>query len=168
MQRYLFLTGFMAVGKTTIGRALATDLCIPFIDLDELIVKTVGKSISDIFSENGESAFRALETSCLNSLDCTVPGVVSTGGGIIGSRENRSFMKKSGTVIYLSAEWELLEQRLAGTDDRPLAHSAGNWSETKQLFFNRIPLYEQADIIVKADQKSVQEIVDEIKNRIQA
>ena len=152
----------MGVGKTTIGHVLAADLDLPYVDLDYLIVKTVGKSIKAIFSEDGEAAFRDIETNCLRQLSAAVPTVVSTGGGILGRQENRAFMQGSGTTVYLSAEWTTLKQRLEGTTDRPLVDKDKDWAVTRELFLQRCPLYEQADLVVKTDHRSVQEIVDEI------
>ena len=163
MNKHLFLTGFMGAGKTTIGQSLADTLDLQFIDLDCLIVETVGKSIKTIFSEDGEVVFRDIETSCLCSLVDLKPSVVSTGGGIIGRDENVQFMRDNGTLIYLSAEWSTLIQRLAGNKERPLASSENDWSTTKELFIKRCPLYGQSDITVMIDEKTVQEIVDEIK-----
>ena len=91
------------------------------------------------------------------------PSVVSTGGGVIGRDENVQFMRDNGTLIYLSAEWSTLKQRLAGNKERPLASSENDWSTTKELFIKRCPLYGQSDITVMIDEKTVQEIVDEIK-----
>ena len=163
MKKHLFLTGFMGSGKTTIGQSLANALNQHFVDLDSLIIETVGKSIKTIFTEDGEDVFRGIETSCLCSLADLMPSVVSTGGGVIGRAENVKFMHDNGTLVYLSAEWPTLEQRLAGSTDRPLANSENGWSTTKELFIKRCPLYGQADITITTDEKTVQEIVDEIK-----
>ena len=167
MNRHLFLTGFMGAGKTTVGQALADNLDMLYVDLDALIVESVGKSIKSIFSEDGESAFRDVETSCLKSLSGTASAVVATGGGIVGRLENLKFMQNNGTTIYLSAEWNTLKQRLEGTTDRPLIDKDNNWVATKELFLGRCPLYEQADLVIKTDQRTVQEIVDEIRKYAQ-
>ena len=153
----------MGAGKTTIGQSLAYVLNLQFVDLDSLIEETVGKSIKAIFSEDGENCFRDIETSCLCSLVDLKPSVVSTGGGVIGRDENTKFMHDKGTTIYLSAEWPTLKQRLAGNTDRPLASCENDWSATKELFIKRCPLYGQADITIMTDDKTVQEIVNEIK-----
>ena len=157
----------MGAGKTTIGQALADNLDMPYVDLDSLIIMTVGKSIKTIFSEDGESAFRDVETSCLRSLSNAAPTVVSTGGGIVGRQENRAFMQDIGTTVYLAAEWATLKQRLEGTTDRPLVGKDNNWAVTKELFLGRCPLYELADLVIRTDQRTVQEIVDEIKQYAQ-
>ena len=166
MNKHLFLTGFMGAGKTTIGQSLAYALKLQFVDLDCLIVETVGKNIKTIFSEDGEDVFRDIETSCLCSLVDLMPSVVSTGGGVIGREENIKFMHDNGTIFYLSAEWPTLVERLAGSTDRPLANSENGLSTTKELFIKRCPLYGQADITITTDEKTVQEIVDEIKDLI--
>lgn len=164
MRSHIFLTGFMGAGKSSVGFALAQALTLPFVDLDNLIVDAAGKSIKSIFSDAGESVFRDYESRCLNRLLNTTKSIVSTGGGIVGRIENRIFMQDNGTTVYLSAEWPTLQQRLDGSADRPLADSGGNWATTKTLFLERCPLYEQADLVIKTDQRTVQEIVDEIRN----
>ena len=166
MNKHLFLIGFMGAGKSTIGQSLAYDLNVQFVDLDCLIEEKVGKSIRSIFAEDGEVAFRDIETHCLYSLAELKPLIVSTGGGVIGRDENIKFMHDKGTIIFLSAEWTTLKKRLAGNTDRPLARSENDWSATKELFLKRCPLYGQSDITIMTDDKTVQEIVDEIKNLI--
>jgi shikimate kinase len=164
MNRHFFLTGFMGVGKTTVGQTIAAELGVPFVDLDLRVVEVAGKSISQIFSCDGESVFRDLESAALIELLDSPPSIVSTGGGIIGRQENRSFMHNHGIVIYLSAEWETLKHRIGDTTGRPLAQSGNDWSATKELWLDRCPLYAEADIIVKTDQLTITQIITEIKS----
>ena len=163
MNKHLFLTGFMGVGKTTVGQTIASDLSVPFVDLDLRVVEVAGKSISHIFSCDGESVFRDLESAALFELSDSPPSVVSTGGGIIGRHQNRSFMHDHGLVIYLSAGWETLKQRIGDTDGRPLAQSENDWSTTRDLWLERCPLYAEADVIINTDHRSITEISREIK-----
>ncbi len=157
----------MGAGKSTVGLAVAHALSLPLVDLDALIVEVAGKSIKSIFYDEGESSFRDYESNCLSSLSNIAPSVIATGGGIIGRNENRTFMRDSGTTVYLAAEWATLQQRLEGTNDRPLAGSGVDMATTRALFLDRCPLYEQADLVIQTDQKTVQEIVDDIRNYTQ-
>ena len=152
----------MGAGKTSVGRPLANAMHVSFLDLDQMIVETSGRQIPEIFEEDGESFFRDLETECLFSLSAATPAVISTGGGIIGRAENRKFMHANGTVVYLSAEWETLKHRIGDTSGRPLARSDDDWTTTQSLWKQRCPLYEQADIIVKTDNRTIPEIISEI------
>ena len=157
----------MGAGKSTVGLAVAHALSLPLIDLDALIVEVAGKSIKSIFYDDGESTFRDYESSCLGRLSSRPPSVIATGGGIIGRNENRTFMRDNGTTVYLAAEWATLQQRLEGTTDRPLAGLCADMAKTRELFLDRCPLYEQADLVIQTDQKTVQEIVDDIRNYMQ-
>ena len=154
----------MGAGKTSVGQALAAELDLPYVDLDQKIVALAGKSIPKIFHDEGESVFRDLESSVLFDLSGSPPSVVATGGGIIGRSENRAFMFKHGTVLYLFAQWETLKQRIGATAERPLAQSDQDWIATKELLSARSPLYEQADIIIVTDHRTIPDIVTEIRS----
>jgi shikimate kinase len=163
MGKHLFLIGFMGAGKTSVAQAMAADLGAPVVDLDQNIVELAGKSIEQIFHDDGETVFRDYESQALRSLKDSLPSIVSTGGGIVGRSENRSFMHDHGTAVYLSAEWETLKQRIGDTAGRPLAQSNNDWSATKDLWLERCPLYAEADLIVKTDHRTIAEIICEIK-----
>jgi shikimate kinase len=164
MHKHLFLVGFMGAGKSTVGQSIATELAVPFVDLDLQVALDAGKSITKIFSDDGESVFRGFESAALHTMLGSTPSVISTGGGLIARSENRAFMHNHGTVVYLSAEWETLKHRIGDTTGRPLAQSGNDWSATKDLWLDRCPLYEEADIIVKTDQLTITQIITEIKS----
>jgi len=158
----LFLTGFMGAGKSTVGQQLAERLGCHFVDLDKLIEERAGKTITEIFADDGESHFRQLESEALFSLPVDRPGVYSTGGGIVTSPQNREFMQAAGRIVYLRAEWKTLQERLSGSTDRPLASPEKDWSTIRDLLESRIVNYEVADMIVDTDGKSVDWIVSYI------
>ena len=118
------LTGFMGSGKTTVGRLLADALGCPFMDLDDLVVKKAGKSIPDIFSQDGEPFFRQLEARVLRQTVekyCENTAVLSLGGGTVMTPASASLLHEKTVCIYLRATLETLLQRLAGeTAGRPL------------------------------------------------
>ncbi|MFC4558797.1 shikimate kinase [Virgibacillus kekensis] len=156
----LFLTGFMGSGKTSVGAALSELTEVPVLDTDQMIEEKYDESIKEIFRKYGESTFRKYETEILADFphkDC----VISTGGGIVGKRDNIDSMKKSGYIIYLQTSFEEIARRLKNDTSRPLWNN--NNGETKTLFDKRIKLYEEyADISIQTDYKSAREIAIEI------
>ena len=156
------LCGFMGSGKTTVGRILADALGCPFLDLDELIVNKAGKSIPDIFAEDGEAAFRQLEARLLKQ---TVEkygegtAVLSLGGGAVLTPASAALLQEKTVCIYLRATLDTLTDRLAGeTAGRPLADSA-----LAERLAAREPLYEKtAHVTIDTDGLSPEEVSDEI------
>ena len=156
------LTGFMGSGKTTVGKVLADFLGCPFFDLDDLSVKKAGKSIPDIFAQDGEAAFRQLEAKILRQqvekyAESTV--VLALGGGALLAPASASLLHDKTVCIYLRASLDTLLQRLAGeTAGRPLADA----SLADRLAF-REPLYEEtAHVIIDTDGLTPDEVADEI------
>jgi len=142
----IYIVGFMASGKSTVGRTIAKMTNRTFVDLDDMIEQEASMKISDIFSEYGEKHFRDIENRVLR--DCALSGnlIIATGGGIVENSENMEFMKSNGTVVYLKASLEILSARLSpmGKAKRPL------WQDKESLearYNSRVPLYEHADVI---------------------
>ncbi len=108
----LYLNGYRGTGKTTIGRMVAAELEMPHADLDEIIVRRTGKTVAEIFSEQGEAAFRDLEAEELGQFDGEEPTVVSLGGGTCLDRDNREWMGATGLTIWLTLPAEMIHQRL--------------------------------------------------------
>lgn len=156
------LTGFMGSGKTTVGRILADALGCPFMDLDDLIVKKAGKSIPDIFAQDGEPAFRQLEARLLRQ---TVEkygestAVLSLGGGAILAPASATLVHEKTVCIYLRATLDALLSRLAGESaGRPLADAS-----LAERLAAREPLYENtAHVIIDTDGLSPEDVSDEI------
>ena len=156
------LTGFMGSGKTTVGKVLADFLGCPFMDLDDLIVKKAGKSIPEIFAEDGEAAFRQLEARLLRQTvekytENTV--VLALGGGAVTAPASAALLREKTVCIYLRATLETLQSRLEGeTAGRPLADAS-----LADRLAAREPLYEQtAHVIIDTDGLSPDEVADEI------
>ena len=142
------LIGLMGSGKSSIGRRLAKHLKIPLIDLDDYIVEKVGKSIPDIFAEQGEEAFRSLESAALGEV-IGKRAVIATGGGAILRQVNRDMLKQHPPVIWLEASPEFLAARIDGDTNRPLIAAGETLQKLQQLAEVRYPLYaEAADYIV--------------------
>ncbi|MFT4978904.1 MAG: shikimate kinase [Myxococcota bacterium] len=112
----------MAVGKSTVGRLLAQQLSLPFIDLDSMIAQQASTSIPDIFATHGEAAFRALETQAIRDACFGPPSVLALGGGALHTPGNLALLRDAFDVLVLTAPLLLLQARLSATDpaDRPL------------------------------------------------
>ena len=156
------LTGFMGSGKTTVGKVLADFLGCPFMDLDELIVKKAGKSIPDIFAQDGEAAFRQLEARILRQqvekyAESTV--VLALGGGAVLAPASAALLHEKTVCIYLRATLDTLLGRLVGeTAGRPLADAS-----LADRLASREPIYEEtAHVIIDTDGLSPDEVADEI------
>ncbi len=143
----IVLIGYRGCGKTTIGRKLADRLWQPFIDTDELIVRKAGKSIRDIFEQDGEAAFRDLESAVVREVARLEDHVISLGGGAAGRAENREALREAGhRIIYLRCDAAVLHARIhadpATADNRPsLTALGGGIEEIERLLAEREPLY---------------------------
>lgn len=117
----IYLTGFMASGKSTVGPRVAARLGQPFLDLDRLIAAHAERSIPELFAEDGEETFRDLETAALHETVETEDLVVALGGGALVDDDNRAFAKTHGRVVYLEVDAETILERIGDrADDRPL------------------------------------------------
>lgn len=155
--RALFLVGFMGVGKSSTGRALARLLGWEFIDLDERIVAADGRSIERIFRESGESCFRALETDILSSLQDRPRIVVACGGGTYAREENRMLIGRMGRAVWIQLPLETALQRCAGSAGRPLLKSA---AQAEDLYRRRLPHYRSAPYQVDAEGLGPEEVAE--------
>ena len=156
------LTGFMGSGKTTVGKVLADFLGCPFMDLDDLVVKKAGKSIPDIFAQDGEPAFRQLEAQVLRKTVekyAESTAVLALGGGAVLAPASAALLHEKTVCIYLRATLETLLARLAGeTAGRPLADAS-----LADRLASREPIYEKtAHVIIDTDGLSPDEVADEI------
>lgn len=152
----IYLIGMMGVGKTTIGKLLANQLNYRFFDTDVLIERVTQKTIPEIFAQSGEDSFRGLENQILQQLSVETKSVIATGGGIVEKQINWSYLKQ-GLIIWLDVELEVLKQRLAADNNRPLA------DKLELLLEQRRSLYAQADLhIVIAAEQTPEEIVEQI------
>jgi shikimate kinase len=152
----IVLVGFMGAGKTTVGRLLAKMAGLDFIDLDAEIVRLAGRTIPEIFCQDGEEVFRDLESRALCAVLSRQNMVLATGGGVVGRSENWTLMRRLGVIIYLRVSWDVLRLRLSSSTDRPLANAAHGWEQVRELFEKRLPLYQQADHTVDGEQDSRQ------------
>ncbi|MDX1408272.1 MAG: shikimate kinase [Saprospiraceae bacterium] len=160
----VFLIGMMGSGKTTVAHALALQLGVHFVDLDEVIVRSAGMSIARIFEESGEAGFRRLERSALRSTVNLYDTVIATGGGAPCHWDGLAFMRQFGHTVYLRARVETLVRRIEQANGvRPLL-GADPAASLKQLLAQRSTIYEAADHIVDVDNLNVDEVVRSISN----
>lgn len=153
----------MGVGKSTIGRVLASELNRQFRDTDRVIEERTGADIPWIFDMEGEAGFRDRETAVLHDLCAETLLVIATGGGIIMRPENRQMMKASGYVCYLTAPIDQLVERTARDKKRPLLQVENPRQKIIDLLAVRDPLYrEAADFIISTDKRSPKTVVQEI------
>ena len=160
----IVLMGFMGAGKTTIGKKLASALKYEFIDTDEWIEKEQGRNISDIFAEDGEAAFRDMETDLLKRLqNRTEKFVLSIGGGMPVREENRALLRNLGAVIYLKTSKEEIIRRVSGSRNRPLLQGGDLEKKVTNLMCAREQIYmETAHVEVITDGKNPKKVVEEI------
>ncbi len=161
-RKNLILIGFMGAGKSVVGRVLAEDLKLEFFDLDDFISETTKLSISEIFEKYGEDWFRDQEHLAIKCVTDSDTRVIATGGGIVKRPKNLEILKEGGTIIYLKGSTEMLWNRVGNDCKRPLSKSL---SEFTRLYSERLPLYEEvADITINVDNKTPNEILNEIKS----
>ncbi len=159
----IFIIGPTASGKTTIGKKLAEGLNMNFIDTDKEIEKATGVDITWLFDIEGEEGFREREEDILLKVSKLNSCVISTGAGSILKGSNRDLISSSGKVIYLEASIESQLKRTSLDKTRPLLSNANKEKILKKMDRDRRHLYEElADITIKPDKKSRNEIVNEI------
>lgn len=159
----IVLVGLMGSGKSTIGRTIAKKLGRRFIDTDRLIERKFGKTIPEIFSEEGEEAFRNKEKEIIKKVSQYIGIVISTGGGSIKDQDNLKNLKGSGWLIALYASAETLYKRIEGKRIRPLLLDKEDPVKTlEKLNEERKMLYAKADFQINTENKDINQITDEI------
>lgn len=159
----IVLIGFMGSGKTTVGQALSEKCGREFLDTDALIEANEGRKISEIFANEGEAHFRTLENATLRRLLESEDKIISTGGGIVTSVDNRKLLKDAGRVVYLRVMPETVVKRLKGDESRPLLLGEDKLEKVERLLSARRMLYEEvADLIIDVDNLTAEEIADKI------
>ena len=158
----LALIGFMGTGKTTVGRLVAEALHFDFLDTDELIQSRTGKSIAEIFAQDGEPAFRELERQIVRELSTKTKTVISTGGGLPTNPENLALLKSYAVVVCLWSSPDKIWNRVKNQTHRPLLHDPNPQKKIQDLLTTREPFYKQADVLVNTDVRNVREVVQQL------
>lgn len=164
--RAVFLVGFMASGKTTVGQELARRLRWDFVDLDARIEAGERESIPEIFREKGEPGFRQAETAALQALTGSLGRntVVALGGGAFAQENNRELLRPWPSVFLEAPVEELWRRSLAGGMERPLGKDRPQF---EQLYAERLPFYRQAAATVETSGKDLASICAEIEGALQ-
>jgi shikimate kinase len=159
----IFLIGFMASGKTTVGRLLAERLEWAFVDLDKVIEDGAAQTVADIFAAEGEAGFRKRETEALREVANRRKTVVATGGGAPCREENLQAMLAAGRVFWLEVSAEEAVERAGKGSGRPLLDGATDpVAEARRLLGVRRPFYARAHWSVQTEGRMPQKIVDEL------
>jgi shikimate kinase len=158
----LALIGFMGTGKTSVGRLVSEQLHFEFVDTDDLIQLHTGRTISDIFSKDGEPAFRALERKVVCELAASAQKVIATGGGLPANADHLATLKTYALVVCLWASPEKIWERVRNQSHRPLLHDPDPQRKIRELLEQRAPFYRQADVLINTDLRSAREVAQQI------
>lgn len=158
----LYLVGFMGTGKTTLGRALAQRLKYRCVDSDHEIERQQGKAVSQIFAEQGEAAFRAMERDFIDHGHPTERQIVACGGGLVVQPGMLELLQTKGVVVCLHASIETILRRTAGNRSRPLIDVEDPEKRLRDLYAAREPIYRRAGTLVLTDGRPLAEIVQHV------
>ncbi len=178
-QGSIFLTGFMASGKSTIGKLVSESLERSFIDLDAVIEEKEQRSIKEIFSEEGEEYFRMKERECLLDVSKNFVGVVALGGGSLQDQRVIDHLKLFGLLVFIKTPLEVIVDRIMKNTNRPMALDKSGkiksretlFTELKSLYLSREGFYSQAQITVESDgyrpkEEIAQILIEKLKRHV--
>lgn len=164
--RSVVLIGFMAAGKTQVGRALAARLGFEFCDTDEMVAASAGRTVEEIFAAEGEQGFRDLERDAVVRAAARPGRVVACGGGAVLSVRNYGVLKGTGPIVYLRTSPDELIARLGRGEGRPLL-GGDPATAVPRMLSERAPAYETAaDLVVDTDGRAPDEVATEIAERL--
>jgi len=168
MKTNIALIGFMGVGKTVVGKAVAKRLSKEFVELDALIEQKAEKSIPEIFKQDGEIVFRELEIEAAKEVAQRKNLVIACGGGIVLNKINIDRLRKESIIVYLTASPEVILKRTSGGGEkRPLLNVPDPPSEIRELLEFRKPFYERAaDIKIDTSKLDIASAIEQIINKL--
>lgn len=167
MKSNLALIGFMGTGKTTVGRLLAQKMERRFIETDERIAEKAGKSIPEIFEEDGETRFRGLEMEVIKEVAEMENVIISCGGGVVLHHKNIYRLRRNAVLILLTASPETILQRTSRSAERPLLPASASFEDIQALLMDRKPFYHAAvDVTIDTTKVAVDEVANEILCRV--
>ena len=166
--RHLWLLGLSGSGKSTVGPRLAQALGLPWVDTDAEIVRQSGKSIPEIFDQEGEEAFREKESAVLAKVAAGPASVISCGGGIVLRAANRQTMAATGLRIYLQADPATLARRIHSSRNRPLLSGKSPEETLAAQLGQRAPGYEESEIQIGVARLKPDEVVGAIRQKLPA
>ena len=169
--RPIILIGLMGCGKTTVGKELSKQTGMPLLDMDSVIEEQIGKPIADIFRDEGEAHFRALETALLRYLESEEGSnfIISTGGGVVLRPENREILRRLGFTVWLSVDVNILISRTMRNNNRPLLRRPDREEVLTQLLAQRSPMYaETAHLKLDSSDLDIPGVVREVHKAARA
>ena len=166
--RTIALVGLMGVGKSSVGRRLAAALDLPFRDADAEVEQAAGRSISDIFADLGEPAFREGERRVIARLLEQPPHVLATGGGAFANPDIRALIKSKAVSVWLKADLDVLARRVARKDTRPLLAGKDPAEVLRELADKRYPAYAEADVTIETGDAPHHVAVEQVLSALSA
>jgi shikimate kinase len=161
------LIGFMGTGKSSVGQVIAAHLHFTFLDTDHVIEARAGKTISEIFAQQGEPVFRDLENKIVSELETRKKTVISTGGGLPANPANLASLKTHSLVICLWASPEKIWERVRNQTHRPLLAEADPLAKIRALLAEREPYYRQADVLINTEMRSLKDVAQQVIHHFQ-
>jgi len=164
MKTNIALIGFMGTGKTSVGKVLSRKLKMKLVRTDDLIVSLAGKSIPEIFEQDGEQRFRELEVDVIKRISDEKEVVIDCGGGVILNKINMNLLKKKAKIILLTASPEVLLERVSiDNEERPLLNTKDRFDRIRKILAFREPLYRKfADFEINTSNLEIDQVVDKI------
>lgn len=162
----IVLTGFMGAGKSSVGKKLAERLGMSVVDTDDLIERSAGMKIYDIFAKHGEAYFRELEKKAVAEASKLENHVIITGGGVVLKEENMKNLRRNGIVIYLYTRPEVIYKRIKHETHRPLLQVKNPMKKITELLEYRAPFYTNNNFMVDTSELTVGQVVEEIMKKI--
>jgi shikimate kinase len=156
------LIGFMGTGKSSVGQIVAQQLHFTFLDTDHVIESRTGKSISDLFAQDGEPAFRELEKKIVAELATRKKTVISTGGGLPVNPDNLASLKTHALTVCLWASAEKIWERVRSQTHRPLLNEPDPLAKIKRLLEQREPFYRQADVLLNTEMRALKDVAQQV------
>jgi shikimate kinase len=156
------LIGFMAVGKSAVGRNLAKRLGRRFVDLDRVIERNAGMKVREIFEQKGEAYFRELEKQALAGVLAKQGQVIATGGGVVLNDDNLALLRERTLLIGLSASTETILKRVGASATRPLLEAGDRRERIEELLNTRRERYAQAHVTIDTGDLTLEQVVDKI------
>nr|WP_175868641.1 shikimate kinase [Bartonella gabonensis] len=163
----LVFVGLMGVGKSVIGKHVATILDLPFYDSDQEIEKAAQMSITEIFKIYGEAEFRSLEQRVILNLIKKGPFVLATGGGAYINQDTRKAIHQNGISIWLKADLDILMQRVSKRPTRPLLQTENPKETMQKLMEQRYPLYATANLTINSHKESPSSVAKNVIRSLQ-
>ena len=156
------LIGFMGTGKSSVGQIVAAQLHFTFLDTDHVIEARTGKTIAEIFAQDGEPAFRALEKKLAGELVGRKKTVISTGGGLPANPDNLASLKEHSLVVCLWASPEKIWERVRSQTHRPLLNEPDPLAKIRSLLAEREPCYRQADVLLNTELRALKDVAQQV------